>query len=149
MIFSIIYYAIKYWLTGLLIFLLVCFIIPEKKSFTDSTVYMDIPNAPVENNVGQKVMYIYKDYKNLENIIIKWAQESNHEKILIVVPRFEFFIYYFWLKENKVLLEKISYKLGARTTCYNISYLIHNYHQTVVEIFSAVGNLFSSFFKKA
>lgn len=147
MIFSIIYRVIKYWLGGFLIFLIISMIIPEKKNFTDSTIYLDMPEV-YNGIILPNTLYINKASKDINPLLSKWITEGNYERILIIVPRFEFFTYYFWLKENKILSHTVKYKMAARTTSYNLSYLIYNYHQTIIELISATTSLIGSFIRK-
>jgi len=124
---------LKLWLYSFLGFLVICLIIPTDPPFTDATVYLNIkPPGKQDNTIYMPI----KDRK-LKKKIQGWVMENNYKKVLIVVPRFEFFIYYIYFIDNHILPSH-NFKMGAKTQKWSPQILFYNYHQTLFEIFGFI-----------
>jgi hypothetical protein len=135
---------LKYWAGGLVIFLVVVYIIPENTDFVDKTILIDIPPTPV--NIKNPIFYLY----NKNPIILKeklsyYLKNKSNEKISIIVPRLEYFIYYFFFFS---MGENSNYTLNVKTTKINIQLIFYYYHKTLIKFFQTIYEYFSEIIKK-
>lgn len=122
---------LKYWVGGLIIFLLIIFIIPENSNFTDKKIFIDIPetNIKIKNNI-----YLYnKNSLILQEELYKYFYKNQEKKVSIIVPRLEYIIYYLSLKNLKKY--NMNYELNGKTTKVNLQLIFFYYNKTLIKFF--------------
>jgi len=61
--------------------------------------------------------------------IRKWLGDNNYKNVLVVVPRFKFFIYYMRFFNWYIFGD---FKMGAKNCHWSFLSLFHNFHETVI-----------------
>ena len=124
---------LKYWGSGLAIFLIIIFIIPETTNFVDTTLLIDMPyNKNLNPNIKNPIYLYNKNPIVLKNKIGAYLNNTN-DKISIIVPRLEYIIYYFFLAEA-FRGKNIRYELNSKNTKINPQLVVFYYHKTLISI---------------
>ena len=124
---------LKYWAGGMLVFLSIIFIIPEKSNFIDKTIFIDIPYNE-KTNVKNPIYLYNKNPTIFKEKLNFYLYKNSNEKISIVVPRLEYLIYYFFLSYNF----NSRYELNGKTTKINPQLIIYYYHKTLIKFFQTI-----------
>jgi hypothetical protein len=125
---------LKIWLYGLVFFLFISFIIPTNKFSKNAIIYIDVPYEKYQN---KNIYHIYTKYDhNYHDKIQKWIHDNKYKNVCIVVPRFEFIIYYpeflLYKKNHITIIMKADNLVIKNIVWKNI---INNYHQTIWTLF--------------
>lgn len=128
---------VKCFITSLIFFILISFLVPTKRPFADGEVYI---NSKVYRNtiITDKPYLVIDSMDNIKDLITKvdkWQKSHSHvERIVFVVPRWELIIYYFYFKKHfqqQSHMNKINYELSPKSELWNVRRILTKYKESI------------------